>query len=435
MFSQPVINIGMIGHVSDGKSTLTKSLTGVQTQRYAKEQESNITIRLGYANAKIYKCEQCEAPGCYYSVGSNQTEKNCKYCKTPGVLVNHVSFVDCPGHNSFMGTMMNGTSVMDYTITVESAVNKTFPAPQTVQHLNAIETNSIENVAFILNKIDLVNEDTALCKLDELDEFKKKYKCANAPVIPISAAFDINVDVVCEILAKLKKPERITDSDKLRMNIIRSFNINVPGTAIDDLKGGVVGGTILQGTLNMNDEVYIYPGIIYEDSFEPLKAKVQTMFSEKTPLTQATCGGLIGIGLDIDPGLTGDDALVGNIILKNSKLSNAYITSNITLIVNLTDSNEIIFNENQNENENNESNSVNYILNINTNNVKGKVIKKVDENVFNFELDRPIYIEENDKISISVKNIEGLQFIGYGILSDCKALSSINSAQSELSKF
>lgn len=409
MFKQPVINIGMIGHVSDGKSTLTKSLTGVQTQRYAKEQESNITIRLGYANAKIYKCEHCEAPGCYYSIGSNQTETNCKHCKTPGVLVNHVSFVDCPGHNSFMGTMMNGTSVMDYTITVESAVNKTFPAPQTVQHLNAIESNSIENVAFILNKIDLVNEDTTLTKLDELDEFKKNYKCSDAPIIPISAAFDINVDVLCEILAKLKKPKRITDSDKLRMNIIRSFNINVPGTAIDELKGGVIGGSIVQGTLNMNDEVYIYPGIIYEDSYEPLKAKVQTMFTEKIPLVTASSGGLIGVGLDIDPGLTADDALVGNIILKKPQLSEAYITSNITVNLNF----------NLNFSENTESNLDNYILNINTNNIKGKVIKKLDENIFNFELDKPIYIEENDRISISVKNAEGLQFIGYGIICEC----------------
>lgn len=408
MFNQPIINIGMIGHVSDGKSTLTKSLTGVQTQRYAKEQESNITIRLGYANAKIYKCEHCEAPRCYYSVGSNQIDINCKHCKKPGLLVNHISFVDCPGHNSFMGTMMNGTSVMDYTITVESAVNKTFPAPQTIQHLNAIESNSIENVAFILNKIDLVNEDTTISKFEELDEFKKKYKCSKAPIIPISAALDINIDVLCEILAKLKKPERITYPDKLRMNIIRSFNINIPGTAIDELKGGVVGGSIIQGTLNMNDEVYIYPGIIYENSFEPLRAKVQTMFSEKTSLNEATCGGLIGVGLDIDPGLTGDDALVGNIILKKPQLFGAFITKNITVSLNLN-----------NLYENTELNLDNYILNINTNNVKGKIVNKLDEKKNNFELDRPIYIEENDKITISVKNTDGIQYIGYGILCEC----------------
>lgn len=417
MLNQPVINIGMVGHVSDGKSTLVKSLTGVKTQRHAKEKESNVTIHIGYANALIYKCEECISPNCYYSIGSNQNNTGCRICKKTGILMNHISFVDCPGHNSFMGTMMNGTSVMDYTITVESTANKTFPAPQTIQHLNIIESNNIKNIAFILNKIDLVNENITMAKLEELDKFKEKYQSSSSPVIPISAAFDINIDVICEILANLKKPERITDSDKLRMNIIRSFNTNIPGTPIDELKGGVVGGSIIRGILNIDDEVYIYPGIIYEDSFEPLFVKVQTLFSEKTPLLTASCGGLIGVGLDIDPGLTGGDAIVGNIILKKSKLSNEYVTKNITLKVTLLKSqDEILLNENG---------KCNLILNINTNNVNGKILKKIDEHIFNFELDRPIYIEENDKLSLSIKNIEELQIIGYGTLDECIPFTNV----------
>ncbi len=413
MFSQPLINIGMIGHVSDGKSTLTKSLTGIVTQRFSKEKESNITIRLGYANALIYKCNNCEAPKCYYSVGTNNKDpqmKLCKYCKTEGELVNHVSFVDCPGHNSFMGTMLNGTSVMDYTITVESAVNKTFPAPQTIQHLHAIESNFIKNVAIILNKIDLVPEAATITKLEELDEFKQHYLCKDAPVIPVSASFDINVDVLCEILAKLKAPQRELEPEKLRMNVIRSFNINLPGTNIEELKGGVVGGSIVKGTINVGDEIYIYPGIIYEDSYEPLKARVQSLFSEKTPLTSAICGGLIGIGLDIDPGLTGDDALVGNVIKKKSKLVDEYVTKNLSLKVKLYDSYEV--------------DTDTFILNINTNNLVGVLKENIDD-IFTFELEKPIYIEKEDKITISVKNSEGLQVVGSGVFHDCKPLTSI----------
>jgi translation initiation factor 2 subunit 3 len=417
MFSQPLINIGMIGHVSDGKSTLTKSLSGIVTQRFSKEKESNITIRLGYANALIYKCKTCEEPKCYYSVGTNNkdpTLKLCRHCETEGDIVNHVSFVDCPGHNSFMGTMLNGTSVMDYTITVESAVNKTFPAPQTIQHLNAIESNNIQNVAFILNKIDLVPESTTCTKLEELEEFKQNYKCKNAPLIPVSAAFDINVDVVCEILAKLKAPKRELESEKLRMNVIRSFNINLPGTQIEELKGGVVGGSIVKGMINIDDEIYIYPGIIYEDSYEPLKAKVHSLFSEKTPLTSAISGGLIGIGLDIDPGLTGDDALVGNVIKKKSKLENEYVTKNLTLKVKLYDNYQV-------ENSNND----NFILNINTNNLIG-VLKDIVDDLFVFEIEKAIYIEQDDKITLSVKNMEGMQVIGFGIFHDCIGLTQIS---------
>ena len=415
MFSQPLINIGMIGHVSDGKSTLTKSLTGIVTQRFSKEKESNITIRLGYANALIYKCKTCEEPKCYYSVGTNNKDpklKLCKHCETEGEIVNHVSFVDCPGHNSFMGTMLNGTSVMDYTITVESAVNKTFPAPQTVQHLNAIESNFIQNVAFILNKIDLVPEATTMTKLDELEEFQQKYKCKSAPRIPVSAAFDINVDVVCEILAKLKAPKRELESEKLRMSVIRSFNINLPGTQIEELKGGVVGGSIVKGTINIDDYIYIYPGIIYENSYEPLKSKVQSLFSEKISLTSAISGGLIGIGLDIDPGLTGDDALVGNVIKKVRFLENEYVTKNLTLKVKLY--------EDYNINDNS-----NFILNINTNNLVG-VLKEIVDDLYIFELEKAIYIEHDDKITLSVKNIEGMQVIGCGVFHNCVPLTQIN---------
>ncbi|XP_003368802.1 eukaryotic translation initiation factor 2 subunit 3, partial [Trichinella spiralis] len=73
---QATINIGTIGHVAHGKSTVVKALSGVQTVRFKNELERNITIKLGYANAKIYKCdgEDCPPPGCYRSAGSAQPD-------------------------------------------------------------------------------------------------------------------------------------------------------------------------------------------------------------------------------------------------------------------------------------------------------------------------------------------------------------------------
>ena len=412
MESQPIINVGFIGHVSDGKSTVTRRLTDVETQKFSKEKETNITIRLGYANAKIYKCQMCPEPICYYSIGINTKTNECKHCGEKGILVNHISFVDCPGHNSFMGTMLNGTSVMDYTITVESVVNKTFPAPQTIQHLDAIESNNIPNVAIILNKVDLVNEITTFEKIDILKDFLKKYKSKANPIIPISATFDVNIDVICEILAKLKVPQRELECEKLRMNIIRSFNINLPGTKIDTLKGGVVGGSIIKGTVKINDTVYIYPGMIYEDKYEPLKAKVLTIFSEKTSLQSAVCGGLIALGLDIDPGLTGDDALVGNVIKLNNKFDDTnkfYVTKKVKLDIKYFD----IFNQDILNSSNK------FILNINMNNIQAEI----KDDYFVFE--KPIYIEMNDNITVSIKNQEGLQIIGTGKLITCENLESI----------
>ena len=68
--------IGTIGHVAHGKSTVVKALSGVQTVRFKNELERNITIKLGYANAKIYRCEneKCPRPVCYISGGSSKVE-------------------------------------------------------------------------------------------------------------------------------------------------------------------------------------------------------------------------------------------------------------------------------------------------------------------------------------------------------------------------
>jgi len=420
---QPVINIGMIGHVSDGKSTLTKCLTQKETQQYAKEKETNITIRLGYANARIYKCPLCIAPQCYYAIGAITKDTTCKHCKSEGELVNHVSFVDCPGHNSFMGTMLNGTSVMDYTIAVESAVNKTFPAPQTVQHLSATESNNIVNVGMILNKIDLVSDITTIDKIDELKKFLQNYKCKDNPIIPMSATFGVNVDVVCEILANLSIPKRDTNPDNLRMNIIRSFNVNLPGTNIDNLKGGVVGGSIVKGKINIGDAIYILPGIIYENSYKPLKSVIISIFSEKNSLESAICGGLIGIGLDIDPGLTCDDAIVGNVIKKNINNTLYYVTKNITLKINYFEGNSSAILESMKENS-----LKGVILNINMNNISGKINfeKSEGEDIYNFILEKAIYVEKEDKITISIKNLDGLQIVGNGDLLECESLELLN---------
>jgi translation initiation factor 2 subunit 3 len=111
---QATINIGTIGHVAHGKSTVVKALSGVHTVRFKNELERNITIKLGYANAKIYRSDdpKCQRPTCYTSMGSSKEDSflmnGFRYN-----LVRHVSFVDCPGHDILMATMLNGAAVMD----------------------------------------------------------------------------------------------------------------------------------------------------------------------------------------------------------------------------------------------------------------------------------------------------------------------------------
>ena len=104
---QPEVNIGLVGHVDHGKTTLTQALSGVWTDRHSEELRRGITIRLGYADTTFQKCPKCEEPQCY------TTSKNCEHCKTKPEPLRTVSFVDAPGHETLMATMLAGAAIMD----------------------------------------------------------------------------------------------------------------------------------------------------------------------------------------------------------------------------------------------------------------------------------------------------------------------------------
>src|SRR5205085_6510426 len=96
---QATINIGTIGHVAHGKSTVVKAISGVQTVRFKNELERNITIKLGYANAKIYQCDnpECPRPTCYRSYKSEkEVDPPCERegCSGRYRLLRHVSLVN-----------------------------------------------------------------------------------------------------------------------------------------------------------------------------------------------------------------------------------------------------------------------------------------------------------------------------------------------------
>jgi len=390
---QPIMNIGMLGHVSDGKTTITKQITGTLTQKHSSEKQKNLTIRLGYANAKICKCNSCPEPVCYFSTQPETMEYVCPRCLSESTLMNHISFVDCPGHNMLLATMLNGTSVMDYTITIESVVNTHIPAPQTLEHIDCIKNIGIKNIGFVLNKIDLISKEKTEEICEDLNDFVKNLNC---PLIPISATHNVNIDILCMVLAHLPHPTHCMD--RLKMPIIRSFNINKPGTKIKDLVGGVVGGSIISGSIKKDQEIYLVPGLITDTYYKPISCMVNSINSDKISLEEAFSGGLIGVQLDIDPGLTCDDNLVGNIIV--DKIT-GIVTNEFNLKINKTDD-KIWKNKS-------------YTFNINSTNINGS-IKKISENTIKVILESYQYIEDQDIITISV-NTGGT---GIHLLDYCK---------------
>jgi len=318
---QATINIGTIGHVAHGKSTVVKAISGVQTVRFKNELERNITIKLGYANAKIFRCSSaaCERPANHRAYGSAKEDAPpCEVCGAPMALVRHVSFVDCPGHDILMATMLNGAAVMDGALLLIAA-NESCPQPQTSEHLAAVEIMRLKDIIILQNKIDLVTESAAVNQHEAIQKFIQGTIADGAPVVPISAQLKYNVDAVCEyIVRKIPVPVRDFASPP-QMIVIRSFDVNRPGSEVDDLKGGIAGGSILQGVLRMGQEIEVRPGIVSKDAEGrvrclPILSRIVSLFAEQNELQYAVPGGLIGVGLTVDPTLTRADRLVGQVL-------------------------------------------------------------------------------------------------------------------------
>ena len=321
MSRQATINVGTIGHVAHGKSTVVKALTGVLTVRFKNEKERNITIKLGYANAKIFKCDnpECPRPSCYKSAGSNKEDEfPCERVNCGGKfkLLRHISFVDCPGHDILMATMLNGAAVMDAVLLL-IAGNETCPQPQTSEHLAAIEIMKLRHIIILQNKIDLVKEAQAKEQYDQIIKFVQGTVAEKAPVIPISAQLKYNIEAICEYLVK-KVPIPVRDfTCKPQLIIIRSFDVNKPGCEVDDLKGGVAGGSILKGVLVVGQEIEVRPGVVTRDAqgkfnCRPIKTKILSLYAEQNDLQFAAPGGLIGVGTKIDPELCRADRMIGH---------------------------------------------------------------------------------------------------------------------------
>mmetsp|Transcript_22731 Transcript_22731/g.49795 ORF Transcript_22731/g.49795 Transcript_22731/m.49795 type:complete len:459 (-) Transcript_22731:370-1746(-) len=331
---QATINIGTIGHVAHGKSTVVKAISGVQTVRFKNELERNITIKLGYANAKIYKCEDasCPRPSTYRAYGSSK--EDAPLCEVPGFedkrmqLLRHVSFVDCPGHDILMATMLNGAAVMDGALLL-IAGNETCPQPQTSEHLAAVEIMRLSHIIILQNKIDLIQESAAANQHEQIIRFIQGTIAEGAPIVPISAQLKYNIDVVCEYICnKIPVPVRDFTSSP-NMIVIRSFDVNKPGAEVDDIQGGVAGGSILKGVLRVGQEVEIRPGIVSKNAegkvmVMPIFSRIVSLFAEQNPLQFAVPGGLIGVGTTVDPTLTRADRLVGQVLGEVGQLPEVY---------------------------------------------------------------------------------------------------------------
>jgi len=303
---QPEVNIGLVGHVDHGKTTLTKALSGVWTDTHSEELKRGITIRLGYADMFVRKTSDG-----HYTIN----DKDNFGVETK--IVRKLSLVDAPGHESLMATMLAGTTIMDGALLLISA-NETCPQPQTAEHLQALEISGIDKVIIVQNKVDLVSEEDAVKNYNQVVKFLKGTKYESSPIIPISAKHNLNIDLLIETIEKhIPTPRRDSSKDPI-FTIARSFDINKPGIVPNDLKGGVLGGSLKQGILKVGDEIEISPGRIVTEQNQfkcySFKTKITSIITGGVSCNSITPGGSVAIMTDLDPSIVKGDVLRGNVV-------------------------------------------------------------------------------------------------------------------------
>lgn len=199
------------------------------------------------------------------------------------------------------------------------AGNEPCPQPQTSEHLAAVEIMQLEHIIILQNKVDLIREQAAEEHWKSITNFVKGTVAGTAPIVPISAQLKYNIDTVCEYIVK-RVPVPIRDfSSSPKLIVIRSFDVNKPGSEVDELRGGVAGGSILSGVLKVGQEIEVRPGIVTKDNegrvhCKPIYSRIASLLAEQNELQFAVPGGLIGVGTRIDPTLCRADRLVGQVL-------------------------------------------------------------------------------------------------------------------------
>lgn len=398
------INVGIVGHIDHGKTTLLQRLAGKWADTHSEELKRGITIKLGYADAVIY----------------NDSGKLTVDKESNGSPIRYITFVDAPGHEMLMATMLSGAAIMDAAILVVAA-NEGIK-PQTQEHLVALKAKKIKKIIIIQNKIDLVPKEQAMQNYKAIKEFIKGTIAEDAPIIPVSAIQGINIDKILEELVKVPI-ESPKESESPLFLIARSFDINKPGTPIEDLHGGILGGALKHGTLKIGDTIEIKPGYSYKKggthNYKTVRSKIVSMQKGTHQITKAYPGGSLAIETELDPSLTKADSLSGSIASSENTLPE--IQNEIKIEYTLFDE---VLGTGQHEKVQNLKPAEMLMLSLNTSITVGQIIKtysqKANENpqhttgVVDLSLKIPVVPLKGESIGIA-RNLNGhWRLIGFG---------------------
>ncbi len=386
----PEINVGVVGHIDHGKTTLLSRLTGKFTDTNSEELKRGITIKLGYAQIVIYKD------------GENYNTKK-------GTPQRYISFIDAPGHEMLMANMLSGAAIIDAAILVVAA-NEGIK-PQTREHFMALQAKGIKNIIIIQNKIDLVSKEKALENYKKIKEFVKGTIAEDAPIIPVSAQQEINIDKIFKELCKLEITKKDENSKPIFL-VARSFDINKPGTDIKDIHGGVLGGILKKGKLKIGDEIEIKPGLNIkknnQTTYQTLTAKIISMYKGTESIKEVSPGASISIETSLDPTLTKADSLNGCVVSLKGNLPE--ITHKLIIKTKLFD--EVLGMEQHHKVEQIKTKEA-LMISVNTTITLG-VVEKVSKDSIELLLNIPIIALKGDNAGIARNINNHWRLIGFG---------------------
>ncbi len=398
-----VLNIGTLGHIDHGKTSLTRAITGAWTDKHSESIKRNMTIKLGYADAMIRKCPKCEGAAAY------TTAEKCPNDGTATEPLMRFSMLDAPGHETLMATAIVGSSIIDAILFVIAA-NEPCPMPQTREHLMIINILGIRNVIIVQTKIDIVGKEAALAHEKKIREFVKGSAIENAPIIPVMSNLGINIDLLLERIANMERPKRDLEADPI-MYVVRSFDVNKPGSDPALMLGGVLGGAVARGRFKKGQKIEVRPGIkvnnkAKKEVYEPVTTTITSLSNGGEEIAEAIPGGLIGVSTEMDPTFTKADGLVGNLVGVKDRMPP--VLNSVTIKYHKLPRSDVP--------EQHIVDNEPMILGIGTATVLGYV-KKAKKDSIEFDLKHPICAEKGVKVAVMRNIAKRWRLTGWGSLS------------------
>ncbi len=258
--------VGTAGHIDHGKTALVKALTGTDADRLKEEKARGITIDLGFA---------------YWPQDDGDV----------------IGFVDVPGHERFVHTMVAGASGIDFVMLVVAADDAV--KPQTLEHLAILDILGIGQGVVVLSKADLAGEERRAAACAQIRDVLAGTTLAEAPIIPVSSVAGEGIEALKRHLRAAAAAGKERDAAGLfRFSVDRSFVLAGAGT--------VVTGTVLSGTVAVGDHVVISPS--------GRTARVRSIHAQNRPAERGATGQRCALNL-AGEGVSKDSVARGDMVL------------------------------------------------------------------------------------------------------------------------